>query len=142
VILDPGDPSRLYLYDVSSSTPGEPTIFASVFVSSDKAQTWSGLIGTELDWAKAVFHAAPRTPAAAIEAAAAFLADFDGAVNNASSGAQVGVSDDLWGGGGEVVIDRDDPSVLYVPTERGVYKSMDQGATWNQASVGMTDSNG
>ena len=38
-----------------------------------------------------------------------------------------------------MVIDPGDPSVLYVPTERGVYKSVDGGSTWHQANLGMTD---
>ena len=62
----------------------------SVFVSSDGAQTWSELTGPGLDWAKAVFSAAPGTPAAAIEAAAAFLAGFNGAMTDASGSTHVG----------------------------------------------------
>ena len=65
----------------------------SFFVSSDRAQTWSELTGPELDWAKAVSVAAPGTPAAAIEANAAFLTDsnfYSGAtVTDASNGLQV-----------------------------------------------------
>ena len=48
---------------------------STFFVSTDRAQTWSELTGPELDWAKAVSVAAPGTPAAAIEANAAFLTD-------------------------------------------------------------------
>ena len=38
-----------------------------------------------------------------------------------------------------MVIDPDDPSILSVATERGVYRSVDGGATWNQSSAGMTN---
>ena len=140
MILDPRDPSRLYLYDVPESAPGEATIFASAFVSLDRAETWSQLTGPDLDWAKAVLHSAPGTPAGAIEAAAAFLRDFTGTVTDASSGVRLGTVSFAWGYCDEVVIDPGDPSVVYVPTTQGVYKSTDQGTTWNQASVGMTDS--
>jgi photosystem II stability/assembly factor-like uncharacterized protein len=135
LVVDPRDPTRLYSY-TSEST---------FFVSSDRAQTWSELTGPELDWAKAVSVAAPGTPAAAIEAAAAFLTDAnfysDATVTDASSGLQVQavVRGDLLAPRVGVVIDPGDPSVLYVPTERGVYKSVDSGATWHQANLGMTD---
>ena len=60
-------------------------------MSLDAAQTWSELTGAELDWARAVTVAAPRTPVAAIEAATAFLSDFTGTVTDASNGLQVPV---------------------------------------------------
>jgi photosystem II stability/assembly factor-like uncharacterized protein len=138
VTLDPRDPSRLYLYDVPES--GEPTTLRSVFVSLDRGETWSELAGAKLDWAKAVLHSAPGTPAGAIEAAAAFLRDFTGTVTDPSSGDEADVVSFAWGYCDEVVVDPDDPSILYVPTESGVYKSNDQGKTWNRATAGMTDS--
>ena len=134
VVIDPRDSSRLYLYDLRStvSSAGESMAIASAFVSSDQAETWSELSGAELAWAKAVSHAAPGTPAAAIEVAAAFLADFTGTVTDASGGTHQGVGlSSSWDFG--VVIDPADPSVLYVPTKRGVYKSTDGGATWRQS---------
>ena len=85
-------------------------------------------------------HSAPGTPAGAIEAAAAFLQDFTGTVTDPSSGDKVDVVSFAWGYCDEVVIDPGDPSVMYVPTIRGVYKSNDQGKTWNRATAGMTDS--
>ncbi len=125
VFVDPKDTSRLYLYNRSDSGPA--------YVSSDQAQTWSELSGPELDWVRAVSHAAPGTATAAIEAAAGFLSDFNGTVTDASSGAIR--SAESWG----VVVDPTNPSVLYVPSDQGVYKSIDQGATWNKASEGLTD---
>ena len=130
LIIDPRDPTRLFYYINPSSA-------STFFVSTDRAQTWSELTGPEFDWAKAVSVAAPGTPAAAIEANAAFLTDStfysDETVTDASNGLQVQAVVR------EVVIDPGDPSVLYVPTERGVYKSVDGGATWHRANLGMTD---
>ena len=81
-------------------------------------------------------HSAPGTPAGAMEAAAAFLRDFTGTVTDPSSGDKVDVVSFAWGYCDEVVIDPGDPSVMYVPTIRGVYKSNDQGKTWNRATAG------
>jgi photosystem II stability/assembly factor-like uncharacterized protein len=135
VFLDPRDPSRLYLYRT-----GDPATF---YESSDAAQTWSELTGAELDWAKAVSVAAPRTPVAAIEANTAFLTGLTGTVTDASNGLEVTV---FLGADGlvsqeprGVVIDPVDPSILSVATQRGVYRSVDGGATWNQSSAGMTN---
>jgi photosystem II stability/assembly factor-like uncharacterized protein len=133
LVVDPRDPARLY----------SATSASSFFVSTDRGQIWSELTGSDLEWAKAVCVAAPGTPAAAIEATAAFLTGFDpgATLTDASSGVQVRA---VFGGGWldprlGVVIDPGTPSVLYVPTERGVYKSVDGGGTWNQANLGMTD---
>jgi photosystem II stability/assembly factor-like uncharacterized protein len=135
VFVDPRDPSRLYLYNTA-----DPATF---YMSSDAAQTWSELTGAGLDWAKAVTVAAPRTPVAAIEAATAFLSNFTGTVTDASNGLQVPVylgADGYWSKEpGGVVIDPDNPSILSVATQRGVYRSVDGGATWNQSSAGMTN---
>ena len=125
VFVDPRDTSRLYLHHIGDSGPA--------YVSSDRAQTWSELSGPELDWVRAVFHAAPGTPTAAIEAAAGLLTDFNGTVTDASIGAIR--SAEARG----VVVDPTNTAVLYVPTDQGVYKSTDQGQTWNKASAGLTD---
>ena len=140
VFLDPRDPSRLYLRSAVTGLTGDSATF---FVSLDAAQTWSEVTGAELDWARAVTVAAPRTPVAAIEVATAFLSNFTGTVTDASNGLHVPV---FLGADGlrsqeprGVVIDPDDPSILSVATERGVYRSVDGGATWNQSSAGMTN---
>ena len=39
-----------------------------------------------------------------------------------------------------VRVDPDDPSVLYVGTDNGVYKSTDGGETWRKSSAGLTSS--
>ena len=136
VILDPRDPSRLYFYDLRYPEALESAVVVSVFVSSDRARTWSEVTGPELDWAKAVLHAAPGTPAAAIEAATELLTGFNATVTDVSGGTHT-----VSGVGGPwdavVIIDPDDPAVMYVPTGEGVYKSIDGGATWNQSMTGV-----
>ena len=136
VVYDPRDPSRLYLYDLRYPEAPESAVVVSVFVSSDRARTWSEVTGSELDWAKAVLHAAPGTPAAAIEAAAELLTGFNATVTDVSGGTHT-----ASGSGGPwdsvVIIDPDDAAVMYVPTGEGVYKSIDGGATWNQSMTGV-----
>jgi photosystem II stability/assembly factor-like uncharacterized protein len=131
--LDPRDPSRLYSYQ---DADGMEIVAARVLVSTDRAETWYELAGTERDWATTVDladrYVGPGTPAAVVEAAAAFLGDFAGTVADASTGFEASIA-------GKVIIDPSDPSVLYAPTSRGVYKSVDGGATWHPSSKGMTD---
>jgi photosystem II stability/assembly factor-like uncharacterized protein len=137
---DPRDPSRLYLYSpwVESfdilANPGSPE--PRVFVSKDGANTWSELKGEELDWAKAVAAAAPPSTAGAVEAASAFLGaawasqDYgvDAATGEAFSTFKISTL---------AVVDPAAPSVIYVGTGTGIYKSTDAGRTWNNTATGM-----
>jgi hypothetical protein len=135
-MVDPRDSSRLYLYDlrITASAAGESMVVASVFVSSDLAETWSALTGAELSWAKALLNAAPGTPAGAIESAKTFLAGFAGAVTDTDGVAHQGVGPvSTWDA--RVVVDPDDPFVLYLPTKEGCYKSTDGGVTWGRSGM-------
>ncbi|MBN1321630.1 MAG: exo-alpha-sialidase [Thermoleophilia bacterium] len=137
---DPRDPSRLYLYSPAVqflenlTAPGSVEVVA--FVSKDGAQTWSRLRGEELDWARAVAVAAPATTAEAIAGVSAFLKaawESQEYGTNTTTGAPFSLSQSST----LVAVDPTDASTLYVGTDTGIYKSTDQGQTWNDTSAAL-----
>ncbi len=130
--------------------------------STDRGGTWTGLTEEEADQAigapgadnlrqHAYRDGVSSLPAAAQQALDAFLASFDGTVTDADTGAVVGVvpgNNGLPGGvsasdgarAESVIVDPDQPSILYAPTMEGVYKSTDGGRSWRKASTGSRGS--
>ncbi len=124
-------PSTVYICDQS----------ANVLRSTDRGETWTEL--SQEDVVPEVGAAVkPPLPAAAQQALDAFLASFEGTVTDADTGAVVGV---VPAGNGvpegtraeSVIVDPDQPSILYAPTMDGVYKSIDGGRSWRKASTGF-----
>ncbi len=111
---DPEDSSKLYLFVAL----GEDGVY-SYAQSTDQAQTWTVLSGAAAERARAVVSAEPGTSTGSINALAVsrpYPEGTEGPVVAAETGS---------------------PPALYVPTESGVYKSIDAGATWSQANHGL-----
>ena len=137
---DPRDSSRLYLYSPAVQSleilanPGSAAV--RVFVSGDGARTWSQVKGEELDWAKAVATAAPGCTADAITSASALLKAVWESPEygiNAATGKPFSIPRIST----LVAVDPANPSTLYVGADTGIYKSTDQGKTWNDTSASM-----
>ncbi len=148
----------------TASTPSTVFMFGNSgwYRSTDRGETWTGLTEEEADQAMggtgvedlrehAYRDGVSSLPAAAQQALDAFLASFDGTVTDADTGAVVGVvpgNNGLPGGvsasdgarAGSVIVDPDQPSILYAPTMEGVYKSTDGGRSWRKASTGFGNS--
>ena len=77
--------------------------------------------------------------AAARQALDAFMAPFESSPSHATASIVVrdGATRVLNVAGGRPLVDPRDPLVFYAATRQGVYKSLDGGTTWKQASAGL-----
>jgi photosystem II stability/assembly factor-like uncharacterized protein len=126
--VDPTDTSRLYLGTVSQA-----------LTSVDGGLTWFAPSGSALDRAKAVLNTDPGTPGAAVDGASAFFSEGFEGTTFATKLLDAFREASVTGVHGPVVIDSANPSNLYLPTDKGVFKSTDQGQTWRKASAGLLD---
>jgi hypothetical protein len=148
-LSDPGSP-RIYGYEAFvwfdvMATPS--TVYAwgmkggdwHVYRSSDRGETWTR-DPTEQQNPPWDPRAVPRRmPAAARKALDAFMAPFESTPSNANASIVVreGATRVLNVACGRPLVDPRDPSVFYAGTMQGVYKSLDGGKTWKQASAGL-----
>jgi hypothetical protein len=111
-----------------------------LFQSRDQGETWARLEGKDEAQAAALKDGRPPLPGAARCALTRFLVTGEShpahvqtnvTVVDAVSGAVVS------GTTGVPLVDPWKPSLFYLGTERGVYKSTDGGATWVSASAGL-----
>lgn len=119
---DPKDPSVLYMRIEGPGT------FTSTFVSSDGAGTWAKVSVAQLRWAKAVFRCRPGTTAEAVAGALDYLATASDMLTDSDADRALQTT-------GDIIVDPADPSVLYVATMNGAYKSTDRGSTWHNLAV-------
>jgi hypothetical protein len=104
-------------------------------MSGDFGETWNRLRGRDREYALTLRDQSPRISAASRRALTAFMAPFGWKANvtvtDSATGALVSATT------GPPLVAPHQPSLFYLGTENGVYRSVDGGKTWAQASVGL-----
>jgi hypothetical protein len=121
-------PSTVYAWGVKGGD-------LHVYRSSDRGETWTRDPSEKQDPPWDTSAVPRRMSSAAQKALDAFMASFgQGAwitVGGGASRLMLNVT------GSRPLVDPRDPSVFYAGTVKGVYKSLDGGKTWTQASAGL-----